>query len=185
MKSQKGMSQITLVISIIVIIVIGVLGLNISKRMLETRNIENYKTNMLLLQGKVKVISKEFIMNKEDEEILKGKKVSENLENEDIVVLLEKNIISQDEENFEKYYIIENEDLEKIGLSSIKLEEGYYVVNYNTYEVIYSKGIDVEKEKYYKLSEIKEINNKEENNQINIVEDKTETETETESEVEE
>lgn len=182
MKNQRGMSQITLVISIIIIIVIAVLGFNITKKMLERRNVENYKTNMLLLQGKVKVISKEFVMKKEDEEILEGKKVSENLEREDIKELLEKGIISQEDESFERIYIIENEDLERIGLSNIKLKDGYYIVNYNTDEIIYSKGIEIDQKVYYKLSEIKEMYDKKEIDPINTIEEK---QIENEAEVEE
>lgn len=182
MKNQRGMSQITLVISIIIIIVIAVLGFNITKKMLERRNVENYKTNMLLLQGKVKVISKEFVMKKEDEEILEGKKVSENLEREDIKELLEKGIISQEDESFERIYIIENEDLERIGLSNIKLKDGYYIVNYNTDEIIYSKGIEIDPKVYYKLSEIKEMYDKKEIDPINTIEEK---QIENEAEVEE
>ena len=182
MKNQRGMSQITLVISIIIIIVIAVLGFNITKKMLERRNVENYKTNMLLLQGKVKVISKEFVMKKEDEEILEGKKVSENLEREDIKKLLEKGIISQEDESFERIYIIENEDLERIGLSNIKLKDGYYIVNYNTDEIIYSKGIEIDQKVYYKLSEIKEMYDKKEIDPINTIEEK---QIENEAEVEE
>ena len=182
MKNQRGMSQITLVISIIIIIVIAVLGFNITKKMLERRNVENYKTNMLLLQGKVKVISKEFVMKKEDEEILEGKKVSENLEREDIKELLQKEIISQEDESFERIYIIENDDLERIGLSNIKLKDGYYIVNYNTDEIIYSKGIEIDQKVYYKLSEIKEMYDKKEIDPINTIEEK---QIENESEVEE
>lgn len=182
MKNQRGMSQITLVISIIIIIVIAVLGFNITKKMLERRNVENYKTNMLLLQGKVKVISKEFVMKKEDEEILEGKKVSENLEREDIKELLQKGIISQEDESFERIYIIENEDLERIGLSDIKLKDGYYIVNYNTDEIIYSKGIEIDQKVYYKLSEIKEMYDKKEIDLINTIEEK---QIENEAEVEE
>lgn len=182
MKNQRGMSQITLVISIIIIIVIAVLGFNITKKMLERRNVENYKTNMLLLQGKVKVISKEFVMKKEDEEILEGKKVSENLEREDIKELLQKGIISQEDESFERIYIIENEDLERIGLSNIKLKDGYYIVNYNTDEIIYSKGIEIDQKVYYKLSEIKEMYDKKEIDPINTIEEK---QIENEAEVEE
>lgn len=182
MKNQRGMSQITLVISIIIIIVIAVLGFNITKKMLERRNVENYKTNMLLLQGKVKVISKEFVMKKEDEEILEGKKVSENLEREDIKELLQKGIISQEDESFERIYIIENKDLERIGLSNIKLKDGYYIVNYNTDEIIYSKGIEIDQKVYYKLSEIKEMYDKKEIDPINTIEEK---QIENEAEVEE
>ena len=117
---------------------------------------------MLLIQGKVKVISNEATIQK-NEELLKGRKVTEAIEEEQIKKLLENNIISQEETSFSKYYILEQEHLDEIGLDNIKLKEGYFIVNYDTDEIIYSNGIKVGKDTYYKLSELGKINKQEEN----------------------
>lgn len=162
MKNQEGMGHLMLIISITIIIIL-VLGIfYIAKQNIEKEKLETYETNMLLIQGKLKVISNEATIQK-NEENLKGKKVEEALEEEQIKKLLENNIISQEETSFSKYYILEQSNLEEIGLSNIKLEEGYFIVNYDTDEIIYSNGIKVGKDTYYKLSELKELNKQKEN----------------------
>ena len=162
MKSQKGMGHLTLIICIAIIIVF-VLGIvYVVKQNIEKEKLETYETNMLLIQGKVKVISNEATVQKK-EELLKGRKVAESIEEEQIKKLLENNIISQEETNFSKYYILEQEHLDEMGLDNIKLKEGYFIVNYDTDEIIYSKGIMLGKDTYYKLSELEDMNKQEEN----------------------
>ena len=67
---------------------------------------------------------------------------------------MENQIINQDEENFNKYYVWNKETLKEVGLENIKLTDGFYIVNYETDEVIYSEGIQVDDKTCYKLSEI-------------------------------
>lgn len=157
MKSQKGMSNIMLLICIVLILAIIGAILYIVNNLNQERILENYQTEMLMLQSKVKILSQEAIMQKKDE-LLKGKKVSENLEDENIKMLLENKVISQEEESFDKYYILDRATIEEMGLSNIVLEEGFYIVNYNTDEIIYSNGIVLGKETYYKLSQIQKRN---------------------------
>lgn len=109
---------------------------------------------MLLVQGKIKVIEQENEMNKE-ENPLKGLKVSENLEDEKVKSLIENKVISAEDENFDEYYIINSETLNELNLQD-NLKGEYYIVNYKTYEIIYSKGIEIEKEMHYTLTEILE-----------------------------
>ena len=162
MKNQNGMGHLMLIICIVIIILFIVGIINIINENVEKEKIETYQTDMLLIQGKVKVLSQEATIQK-NEEILKGRKLADNLEDEQVKKLLENNIISQEETSFAKYYILEKSNLEEIGLKNIELKEGYYIVNYDTDEIIYSKGIKIGKETYYKLSQIEEINKVEEN----------------------
>lgn len=155
MKSQKGMGHLTTILSIVIIILIISGITHYVKDEMQEGKIQNYETDMLLIQGKVKVLSQESTIKK-NEELLKGKKVEENLEDEEIKSLLENNIISQGEEKFSKYYILEQENINEIGLNNVELDKGHYIVNYATYEIIYSKGINIEGNIYYKLSEIQE-----------------------------
>ena len=106
MKSQKGMSHIVLILAIAIILVLIVCALFFSKTKLENEVLKMYETDMLLIQGKVKILSKEAIVKGSDDE-LKGKKVEESLEDETIKNLLEKGIISKEDQNFPKYYIID------------------------------------------------------------------------------
>lgn len=156
------MSHITLVFTIVIIIVIGVVGTRIILKENKNREIENVTTNMLLVQGKIKVIAQENEMNK-DENTLVGKSLSENLEDEKIKRLIENKVISEDEENFDKYYIIDSETLNELNLQD-NLDGEYYIVNYKTYEIIYSKGIEIEGQMHYTLTELLEHRNKKEQN---------------------
>ena len=153
MENQKGMGHITTMISIVIIALLVIGILYYTKSEVQDQKVQNYETDMLLIQGKVKVLSQESNIQKQ-EELLKGKKVSDNLEDEEIAKLLENNVISQEEEDFSKYYILEKENLEEMGLSAIELDEGYYIVNYKTYEIIYSNGFTIKENTFYKLSEL-------------------------------
>lgn len=162
MKNQKGMGHLMLILCVIIIILIAVGAIYYFFMQLEKQIIETYETDMLLIQGKVKVLSEEAVINKQ-EELLKGRKVSDSLEDEEVKALLENGVFSQEEEKFSKYYILEKANLDEMGLGAIRLEKGYYIVNYDTDEVIYSKGIKVGENTYYKLSEIEELKQREEN----------------------
>lgn len=157
MKSQNGMGLLMLIIciAIIILFVIGIIYM--LRETVQKEELETYQTDMLLIQGKVKVISNEATIQKK-EELLKGRKLSEAIEEEQVKKLLENNIISQEETSFAKYYILEQSHLDEIGLNNIKIEEGYYIVNYDTDEIIYSKGITVGEETFYKLSELEKQN---------------------------
>lgn len=154
MRKENAMTHITLVIWIVIIIVIGYLGINFILKETVKGKVENLKTDMLLVQGRIKVIEQENEMNKE-ENSLKGLKVSENLEDEKIKKLIENKVINAEEENFDKYYIINSETLNDLKLQD-NLKGEYYIVNYKTHEIIYSKGIEIENEMHYTLTEILE-----------------------------
>ncbi len=166
MKSQNGMGHLATIICIIIIFSTIFGFIFYAKNKFEQENKQNYETDMLLIQGKIKVISQEVAIKK-TEELIKGKKLEENLENEEIMKLIEKDIISQEDTDFSKYYYLEKNDLDEIGLPNIKLESGYYIVNYETYEVIYSKGIEIKDNIYYKLSELQALNEEENSQNIN------------------
>ena len=180
MKSQNGMSHIAWILAIVVIIGLVICALFFSKIKLEDEVLKMYETDMLLIQGKVKVLSKEAIVEGNDDG-LKGKKIEENLENETIKKLLEDSVISKEEKDFSKYYIIDKQTLDEMGLTDVKIRDGFYIVNYNTDEIIYAKGITIENNTYYKLTEIKEANSKKENQNEVINETTNETTTENET----
>lgn len=168
MKNQKGMGLISLIICIIIIVLIVFLIILFANKEATNEKLELYVTDMLVIQGKVKVISSTDAI-KTDEDLLKGRKVQDNLEEEEIKKLLENAVISQDEEKFDKYYILDNNTLNEIGISIIDdLKEGYFIVNYDTDEIIYSKGVMINEVLYYKLTDLmklKEELNKEEETQ--------------------
>ena len=156
MKKENGMGQMMLIICVIAIIAIIIFAVNFFLNESKQRKEENLVTDMLLLQGKIKVIAQENEMKKE-ENTLVGKQVKENLEDEKIKKLLDENVINQEDENFENYYIIDSENLNQFNLND-DLEGEFYIVNYKNYEIIYSKGIEVEEKTYYTLTDLKGLN---------------------------
>ena len=155
MKSQKGMGHVTVFIYMILILLIIGTTIYFAIFNLKEEKAQKHETEMLTIKGKVKILSEESTI-KSDESLIKGRKLSENLEDEEIKKLIDKKIISEEEEDFDKYYILDNSNLEEIGLEEIQLNKGYYVVNYKTGEIIYTQGIKIDNELYYKLSDVKQ-----------------------------
>lgn len=151
MKKQNGMSYIMLLLCIVLIIVgIGVIMHFIQKEY-EEEKIETIKTEMLMLQGKIRILSEEVTMKKEGSSYI-GKKVIDNLEDETVKKLIDGNVITQDE----NYYILEREDFEQLGLTDYKIEK--IIVNYKTCEIIHPDGFKMDEGTYYKLSDFKMLN---------------------------
>ena len=99
--------------------------------------------------------------NEKTPEKLKGKSEKaeveqgeeQETEDKEIKELQEKGIIDLNSKNV-KYYTLNQSNLEELGLSNIKLEEGFYIVDYNSNEIIYSKGVENQDgNRLYKLSE--------------------------------
>lgn len=176
MKNEKGMTYIMLLV-VIVLIIIGIVGITyFVQKKYEESQVENIRTDMLLIQGKIRVLSEKTTAKKEDA-TLQGRKVSENKEEEKVKQLLDKQIITEQEEHFEDYYILEEQQLKDMGLDTIILQEGnYFIVNYKTDEVITTKPVKVNKEEYYKLSQLKEVQEEIEDTQEETVLPNEETE---------
>lgn len=150
-------------ILLIALITIGVVYYLKSEYNIE--QLETIKTNMLLIEGKTKIIA-EKVNIKEKDATYVGRKVEKETEDEKIKYLQEKEIIDLNAKDV-NYYILEQSHLEELGLTNIMLEDGLYIVEYTSNEIIYSNGIEIdENTKVYKLSEIEEIE-KEKENQIN------------------
>ena len=178
MKNEKGMSHITLIIVIILIAFLIFASIYFIRILNQKGKIAYFETNMLQIQGKVKILSEEDNMDK-DTNKLKGRKIEENKDIEKVRQLINDGIISEEEEKFSRYYIIDNFDLEQMKLDNIYLDNGFYIVNYDTEEVIYSEGIEVDGDKYYKLSQLKELDKKDKTEPSNeIVNETTEEEVE-------
>ena len=153
-KGQRGMSHIMVLLSIIIIIAAICAGIYYAKEKYEEEKIETLKTNMVTLQAKIKIISDEISIKKEGITYI-GKKLSENLEDSDVKKIIQKNIISEEDENFSEYYILENEDF--VALKLLKYPINKIIVNYKTYEIINIDGFKLKEELYYKLSDFNNI----------------------------
>lgn len=156
MKSENGISYTKLLIIFTIIIVIGIIFTTYIMGIFRGNNLEDIKTDMLLIQTKVKVLKGDSDITG-DASVLKGVKLSAPEQPAEIQQFMNKGIIGQEE--YDYYYVLNQNTLNEIGLSEIELQNGkYFIVNYTTYEVIYTEGYtDEYKNTYYKLTEIQDL----------------------------
>ena len=150
MKKEEGMGIIAIALVIILIAGLGIFAYYFIKNTAEDKRIEDIKSNMLLIQGKCKVINETSKVNN-NEDNFKGKKLSDIKEDSIISEFLSKGIIPEDK--LDKYYALSNDDLKNIGLDIVNEDASYYIVNYEENTVFITAGYTNEnnEEKIYKL----------------------------------
>lgn len=157
-KNQKGITLLVLVITVIVLAILATVTIQEIGGIINQIDKENVSTNMLLIQAKAKVLKEKASFNGDDT-ILKGEKVSEITNNEEVNQLKANGIIDESDENYNKYYLLNKATIEEleIGIEKMKDDE-FYIVNYGTGDVIYSEGYKhTDGNIYYKLSEISNL----------------------------
>lgn len=157
MKNEKGMTLITTAVLVVVIAALVFAVVYYARIAIAKEGLESLKTDMLLVQAKVKKIAGEYTLEQK-EELLKGTKIEDMAENETIQNFLEKEIINTEEEN-KKYYVLDKQNLEELELEKVKLEENsYYIVDYTSNEVYYTKGVEyADGNTYYDMKEIENL----------------------------
>jgi len=164
MKSEKGMTYIMMLLCIVIIIVI-IGGISyFAQEKYQEEELETLKTDLITLQGKIRILSQEVTMKKEAVSYI-GKSLSEDLEDESIKKLIDEKVITSESEEYKEYYILEGEDFKNLGLEDYNIEK--VIVNYITCEIIYPKGFNINEEIYYKLSDLKTMQAEENNTQSN------------------
>lgn len=182
---EKGIGVVGVIILIVIILAVVGVVLYFLELKYNEEKIETIKTNMLKISWKTTEILEKAKVSGTDPEYV-GTKMSEMIDDERLRALKENNIIAA--EDYEKYYVITDEDIVKLGIENVKNEEGaFYLLNYdNTGEILISKGFGyLGRDKFYKLSDIKvekekiesEKNKNEEKNE-EVVEETTEEVTE-------
>ncbi len=170
MKSEKGLTFISTAILVVVIAAITFGVVYFVRLQLDKGKNEDIKTDMLLVEAKVQKLSGEYILEKE-EDILIGTKLKDMEEETIIKEFLEKEILNKDEKEA-KYYVLDQNNINEMELENVELEkDSYYIVDYNSSKVYYTKGYSdeegevhylVEKEEKQSSQEEKEVGNKEE-----------------------
>ena len=139
MKSENGLSFIGTIILVVIIAVITFGVVYFVRIQADKEKAEDIKTNMLLVQAKVKKISGDYILEEKDE-VLVGTKLSEMQEEQPIKDFLSKELFDADEKD-KKYYVLNQQNLNDMGLNNVVLEENaYYIVDYTSSEVYYTNG---------------------------------------------
>ncbi len=177
MKNNKGITLTTLVITIVVLLIIAGISIETGNNMIKKSQLENLKTNMLL----IKVKGKEYAENAnfklgtsidtaEDKEErivaakaeLKGEEITEDsIFNGNINITLEK--ILEDNVNLIYYYKLTEQNLIDIGITNVKSnkKDGWYIIKYDlknvNIEVYNTKGFKNEQGTYYTLNELQNI----------------------------
>ncbi len=153
MKKEDGLNMLGVIIIICIIIAVVTISILNIKKSIKVESTKEIKSNMLLIQGAAKVAKQNDIAKKK-ENALVGTKLNEIEDNEIISNFKALNII--EESAYEKYYMLTNEDLEKLNIKVWNEEGAYYLVNYDDNEVIITSGINGK----YKLSDMEkgEIN---------------------------
>ena len=143
-----------------IVIYFGIKNNNTSIDILTKNNIEDINTDLLQVQAKVKVIKEQSVIN-DDESILKGEKIKDS-QNEEVLNLLNQlkdlEIINEEDENFDKYYVWDKSLLEELNLEMNLYGNDKIVVNYETLEIILPNGVHLNKDSnvIYKFSEMLE-----------------------------
>ena len=150
MKVEKGMGTIAIIISVLIIVGIAIFAYNFAVNTADEQKIEDIRANMLLIQGKCKILQETTKVNN-NQDVLKGKKISDMQDDSIISDFINKNII--DSSKLDKYYALSNDDLKSMELDVQNEENSYYVVNYEENSVYITKGYTVgdSEEVIYKL----------------------------------
>ena len=180
MKQNKGITMLALVITIVILLILAGISIETGSNIIKETEIENIKTNMLLIKVKGLEYAENAnfnlgtsidTMQEGEEKSNRIKKAKEELKGQEIIDVNEFNNnikITQEQLEIENgayiyYYKLTSEDLNKIGIKNVKSDEknGWYVIKYdvkNTQVEIYNlKGIENEGKMYYSLSEINQI----------------------------
>lgn len=174
MKENRGITMVTLVITIVVLLIIAGISIGTGNKVIKSSELENVKTNMLL----IKVKGKEYVENanfklgtkigevSEEEKATRIGNAKNELKGEDITddISLYEDIIVKEESEYIFYYKLSNESLTDIGLTNVKSDEenGWYIIRYDIenveVEVYNTKGFETEEGTYYSLNEIENLN---------------------------
>lgn len=181
MKNNKGITMIALVITIVVLLILAGISIGTGNNIIKQSNLENIKTNMLL----VKVKAKEYVENAnfnlgtafdkvtdENEKNTRIEKAKAELKGEEIIdsSIFDGNIgitneeMEADNTEYIYYYKLNEHNLTDMGLSNVKSDEknGWYIIRYDIknveIEVYNTKGFENEEVIYYSLNEIENLN---------------------------
>lgn len=133
-RNDKGITLISLIITVIVLIIITYVAVNLSIGVSETARFQNIETYMLLIQTKCEYLSNEKAIGEIKEDGLYGE--------------------LQTTGDYSGWYKLKQADLNAIGVKEAKEKDGYYV-NYDNNDVAYEKGIEADGYIFYKLSSIR------------------------------
>lgn len=114
MNNEDGKSTIKLIIAIAVIIAVVLVGVKFAIDFFKKEDIKNTQADLLLIKAKIEILKGNYDMNK-DENPLQGYQLNQIPEEININEFLEKHVIN--EEEYEKYYVLDNRKFGKARAS--------------------------------------------------------------------
>lgn len=176
MKQERGLGSITTILLLIVILAIVGVALYVLGQQYSKETMETAKTEMLAVQGKVKMVARENVMDKEGHPLL-GELLEGQEETDWVKKLVEEKKIPETK----GMYKMTQKELGILELDTIQLQEGeYFLVNYEQKEVYFYERQPNASYKWYQLTQLLEaeemLQNTEEKNteENNGEENKTE-----------
>ena len=152
---EKGITMVALIITVIILALLAGVAIYTGGNMINHAKLQTIHTNMLLIQAKGKTKQEEASFKKDDS-ILVGQKLADFSEK---IQIQNKVGITAGEEQYNKWYVLDQTALNNLGLDSIVLKgKDYYLINYETEEIANYKGYQhVDGKQYYKLSDIQNL----------------------------
>lgn len=155
MENNKGITMISLAIIVLIMILLASVTAYEANGLVAIARVQSVTTDLLLIQAKVRIINEKIVFESDELEKSKLYVGTKLIEGDNVLeTMREKSIVTDNDIDNNSYYVLSKEDLVNMGLDSLNPDDGY-VVNYETEEVIYVKGVKNTEGKYlYKLSEM-------------------------------
>lgn len=146
---MKNYKWIKFFIMILIIVIFLIFFISTIKTEINKRDNEDIKTEMLTIEGKVKLAKAE--TEAKNIENVYGTKLTE-LNNDEIKKLMEKLQI----QDYSNYYLLNESDLEKMQIKDLINKKDYnnFIVNYDNSDIIYIPGLKINKQIKYRISDI-------------------------------
>lgn len=139
MENHKGITMITLIITIVILIIVTYASVSIGIGITADVKFQNIETYMLLIQSKCEALANE--------------KIIENLDDSSLYGTLQEN------GEYAGWYKLSQAELNEIGVKDAKEADGYYVNYYlndkdKEVDVAYARGVTYHNEIFFLLSSI-------------------------------
>ncbi len=136
--NNRGITLMTLVITIIIMIILAGVTITGTYSLIKKSQLENLKTDMLLIQAKTKTALEEYNFSKDETKLI-GTKLEE-ADTEKVSKLNKAGIT-----DISNWYFLSQDDLNNINLSDIRAKDGeYYFVKYDkenlVVDILYTEG---------------------------------------------
>lgn len=179
MKENKGITLVALVITIVVLLILAGISIGIGNNVIKSAELENLKTNMLL----IKVKAKEYVENANfqlgtnfesatDKETritnakaeLKGEEIKDSSIFSDGINISQEKLEDDKLKYYTYYYKLDTNNLADMGLSKVESDEknGWYIIKYDIknleIEIYNTVGFEIDGLKYYALTELQNVN---------------------------